>query len=226
MTDLGEAGSLARETAPAKPAAGQAGLRIASASKDQVSIRHGHGSVLNRRNRRVRSPPEPPRMPHNTTDKPFPRTRFSESKITDLSARGCCSATQGYGAQAVAAGQHRGPRGKELLGQPRMTFDDEVSSALRGQRPEQRIMKSFTLVIKRIITPTIQKSDVSTRGLAQDTGLGLPRLGGASAGPRRRRRVGRGRASAGGPRRLRCLMKQLNLLLLLPGTGPRTERPV
>ena len=58
MTDLGEAGSLARETAPAKPAAGQAGLRIASASKDQVSIRHGHGSVLNRRNRRVRSPPE------------------------------------------------------------------------------------------------------------------------------------------------------------------------
>ena len=31
--------------------------------------------------------------------------------------------------------------------------------------------------------------------MAQDTGLGLPRLGGASAGPGRRRRVGRGRAA-------------------------------
>ena len=50
---------------------------------------------------------------------------------------------------------------------------------------------------------------------------------GAAAARRHGPRVGWGPgAAAGGPGRLRRLMKQPNLLLLLPGTGPRTERPV
>ena len=63
----------------------------------------------------------------------------------------------------MAAGQHRGSRGKELLGQPRMTSDidamqwRQISSALRGQRPEQRLNNICTLITKRIIPMALKK---------------------------------------------------------------------
>ena len=61
------------------------------------------------------------------------------------------------------------------------------SSTLRGLRPEQRIMYPPYLVNQLQLSESslykIQKSKLPTRGMAKDTGLGLPRLGGASAGP-------------------------------------------
>ena len=68
------------------------------------------------------------------------------------------------------------------------------SSTLRGRRPEQRIVYIHPLANHSYDTLKTNSPSTPTRGLAQGTGLGLPRLGGSSAEPgaaaARRGRVG------------------------------------